>query len=269
MMKRKGSTKTNPDTTREDVHVRRNAIETALLDIKHYVQNNGRVVLRAGLILVLLVITGAVFYGVLGSAKKSSYEELYKARKILTEAKEQLDMADLLGGVSDKPKEGSSFQEKSRKEAIGKVDQSIQALRNIEGSLLYSFSGAKALASYYIAMAHLYKVDYTQAADQFARFADKNPDYFLAISAKKKQGYSLEMLKKYKEAFAAYSELYKKNGDSYMAAQALFDMGRMAEKQQQLDIARKHYTDLIQKFQNKSFYFVRMAQKRLYLIGKS
>lgn len=271
-MRRKKSQNEISTSSRQDVHIQRNAIENFLLNIKHYVQHNSAKVFRLSLLFLLILVILAVLYGVNKWANAEAYQELYLGRKALKEARESLSLLDLMPKTDIKKKgksETDSLLAQSRDEFNSKIKTAQEKLKEVASSIVFSFSDASDLALYYLGMAYYENKEYEGAVKSFSHFVDANEGHFLSLNALKMQALSLENQKKYADAYTVYEIIHKRKGSNYLSAQSLYDMGRMQELLGKKEKAIKHYVDVIRKYKNKSLFFANLARQRLFLINQA
>ncbi len=274
---------------RDDVHVQRNFMEQTLLNIKHYAQHNRTVVLRSMLALLLFIVVTLVAWGTFSFYETKANTLLYQGQKIVQEIEQRTNLLAMLKDSSpstppslnekkipkknqkenDKQGSNNAFKKQIVDEIAKESKKAEQIFLDIVHSWKYITASAQELAKYELGKLYLMQDKYDQAVNFFEMFIDDNSGHFFASNAYLLLGQAWEKQKKYQKALDVYKRLWQVNAKSYAIPNTLYNMARMQERLGKKKDAQNTYQRIIKEFNNKSFYFVDKARKRLYLLGMS
>lgn len=255
---------------RDEVRVRRNFIEQTLLNLKHMVQNSRIFAARLIIIVFLVLLGGIILFSVHSWLIKDSYEKLYIARKELKKAGDGYKYLSIIS--FDKQTQKNKFTNnndiaKAKKEADENFQAGKDILLELNSSFRYLFSPASDLALYELGLAYYKKGKYDLAIRFLTNFQNSNEDHFLASNALELAAISYEKLNKYEKSIKIFNKLIKQYASTFSAPKAIYSLGRIYEKDKKYEEAGNNYKKVIKLYKGRSFYYVNMARKRLYLLG--
>jgi tetratricopeptide (TPR) repeat protein len=227
---------------RKDIEIRRNIVEKGLMAAKEYVKANLRSFMYAGVALIaaaVLLVVGIIYYESRESAELSRFEQVLEGYRLFT---------------NPEPGERAKMVGNTVKELNAIIDNSYWGYVNRFG--------------YYVIGGLYYSEKmYSEARKYFLLFAGKNPRSFFAPLGLQQAARSSEYLGDFKESLKIYMELEKKYGDSAVADQILYDLGRVYQREGDIFKSREYFNKVISSFPRSQF--AQKSRERLLLLGLS
>lgn len=221
---------------RRNIEIERNVIEKFLMGVREYIRANRKKVQYSLLgFLLLCVLFLAGFLKLSGSKK----EQLIKFENIL-------------GNYHN----------------IQKTDREIRKKTIDELKLLTesSYSGFVNEISYYvIGNLHFSGKEYKESITYLLKYAEISSSPMLSSIALLKAAVASEESNDLERAIQIYKQLEKDHGNSVVADQIYYNMGRIYKKNKEISESRKYYNKVISSFPNS--LFAEKAMNRLFFTG--
>ncbi|HON77378.1 MAG TPA: tetratricopeptide repeat protein [Spirochaetota bacterium] len=226
---------------RREIHIQRNIIENFLMAAKDFVKKNRKLVvysLLSGIVVLILIISGLVYYDARESSEVERFESI-------------LDQYRNYSG--DSAGKTSMFYV-----TVSELDKIVQAS---------SWGYVAEYGNYVIGNLYFENGKYDKAKEYLLKHADDgSADPFVLLSLQK-AAVACEYMNNHNDAFKIYKKMSEQYGDSIMADQIYYDLGRMYQKRNDIYKAREYYYKVITTYPRS--IFSGRAKRRLFLLSYS
>lgn len=222
---------------RREIKIERNVIERFLMYIKNFIKNNSKVgfyLFLGTMAAVLLLIFGLLYIEKVSLVNRVKYE------KILGDYREYL--------------------ESNNKTDVNKI---IKDFLELTDSTYFGF--VHEMSYYGIGNIYFSEKQYKKAMEYLLKYEDlADPSLFSAL-ALQKAAVAAEEINDLPAAIEIYKKLENDYGDSIIADQIYYNLGRIYGKSNDIVLSTRNYRKVISSFPNS--IFVGKAKKMLFLSG--
>lgn len=226
---------------RREIHIQRNIIENFLMAAKDFIKKNRKLVgysVLSFIVLLVLIISGMVYYDARESSEVERFESI-------------LDQYRNYSGDS-----------------AGKTSLLYVTISELDKVVQSSTWGYVArYGNYVIGNLYFENEKYEKAKEYYLKHAEESSAVPFVLLSMQKAAVACEYMNNHNDAFQIYKKMSEKYGDSIMADQIYYDLGRMYQKRNDIYKAREYYYKVITAYPRS--IFSGRAKRRLFLLSYS
>jgi tetratricopeptide (TPR) repeat protein len=226
---------------RREIHIQRNLIENFLMATKDFIKKNRKLVgysMLFVLVLIVLVIGGLIYY----DARENS--EIERFESIMEEYRNY--SGDIAGKTS------------LLYVTVSELDKLLQSSR---------WGYVAQYGNYVIGNLYFENQKYDKAREYYLKHAEDSSAVPFKLLSLQKAAVACEYMNNHNDAFQIYKKMSEEYGDSILADQIYYDLGRMYQKRNDIYKAREYYYKVITAYPRS--IFSGRAKRRLFLLSYS